>query len=52
MDVYGTDIFIPHPDFGLTGPGIKRLAGMDDFEALVGGAAQQGVAADRALPGR
>jgi len=36
MDPYGSDIFIPHPDFGLTGHGIKRLPGMDDFERMLG----------------
>jgi len=37
MDPYGEEIFIPHPDYSLTGPGIKRLPGMDDFERLLAG---------------
>jgi hypothetical protein len=52
MDVYGADMFIPHPDFGLTGPGIKRLPGLDDFERLMGAAAQPGIATDGASPRR
>lgn len=52
MDLLGTDIFIPHPDFSLTGHGIKRLPGMDDFDRMLEGAAEPGVAADRAAPGR
>jgi len=52
MDEYGSDVFIPHPDFSLTGPGIKRLPGMDEFDRLLGKAAHKGVAADRATPGR
>jgi hypothetical protein len=35
MDPYGTDIFIPHPDYSLTGAGIRRLPGMDDLEHLL-----------------
>jgi hypothetical protein len=50
MDEYGTDIFIPHPDFSLTGPKIKRLPGLDELVRLLGGAVQQGVAADDSLP--
>jgi hypothetical protein len=35
MDEHGTDIFIPHPDYSLTGPGIKRLPGLDELERLL-----------------
>jgi hypothetical protein len=51
MDEHGADVFIPHPDFGLVGPGIKRLPGLDELDRLLG-SAQQGGAADAAAPGR
>ena len=43
MNASGTDAFIAHQDFGLHGPKIKRLSGMDDLERLLQPAAQPGV---------
>jgi hypothetical protein len=52
MDEYGSDVFVPHMDFSVTGEGIKRLPGMNELDRLLGEAAQPGIAADPAAPGR